>query len=75
MARYNLLGQFDLHPLISVPVDYENKVVLLQQQTTLAMTGSLDAKPGLDGHRTSSNRANNTSNSWCIIRNYPGVKR
>jgi len=31
------------------PVDYENKAVLLQQQTTLKMTGSLDAKPVLNG--------------------------
>jgi putative transposase len=31
------------------PVDYENKVVILQQQTTPTMTGSLDAKPGLNG--------------------------
>ena len=31
------------------PVDYENKAVLLQQQTTLKMTGSLDANPGLNG--------------------------
>jgi putative transposase len=27
------------------PMDYENKVVLLQQQTTLKMTGSFDANP------------------------------
>jgi putative transposase len=31
------------------PVDYENKIVLLQQQTTPKMTGSLDAKPVLNG--------------------------
>jgi putative transposase len=31
------------------PVDYENKAVILQQQTTLKMTGSLDAKPVLNG--------------------------
>jgi putative transposase len=31
------------------PIDYENKIVLLQQQTTPTMTGSLDAKPGLNG--------------------------
>jgi putative transposase len=31
------------------PVDYENKIVLLQQQTTPKMTGSSDAKPGLNG--------------------------
>jgi putative transposase len=31
------------------PVDYENKALILQQQTTPAMTGSLDAKPGLNG--------------------------
>ena len=31
------------------PLDYENKAVLLQQQTTPTMTGSLDAKPGLNG--------------------------
>ncbi len=31
------------------PVAYENKIVLLQQQTTPKMTGSLDAKPVLNG--------------------------
>jgi len=31
------------------PVAYENKWLLLQQQTTPTMTGSLDAKPGLKG--------------------------
>jgi len=31
------------------PVAYENKVLILQQQTTPTMTGSLDAKPGLNG--------------------------
>jgi putative transposase len=31
------------------PVAYENKWLLLQQQTTLTMTGSLDATPGLNG--------------------------
>ena len=34
----------------SSPVAYENKVVILQQQTTPKMTGSLDAKPALEGH-------------------------
>jgi putative transposase len=33
----------------SSPVAYENKWLLLQQQTTPTMTGSLDAKPGLNG--------------------------
>jgi len=31
------------------PVDFENKAVILQQQTTPKMTGSLNAKPGLNG--------------------------
>jgi putative transposase len=31
------------------PVDYENKIVLLHEQTTLKMTGSLDARPILNG--------------------------
>jgi putative transposase len=31
------------------PVDYENKIVVLQQQTMPKMTGSLDAKPVLNG--------------------------